>query len=180
MKDASSTAVYGSKGSAGVIMINTKRGQTEKPVINLSARIGVATLLDIPELPTPEQYIQRRADYWKTLDYFKPSENQKGVGYYDNPENLPEGITKEQWAAYDPSFSGDYTETWLTRLQLSNVEIQNYKLGRTVDWRDHVYRSGLRQDYNMSISGKSSRTNYYASLGYTNNEGYKVGDSFKR
>ena len=179
LKDASSTAVYGSKGSAGVIMINTKRGQTEKPVINLSARIGVATLLDIPELPTPEQYIQRRADYWKTLDYFKPSENQKGVGYYDNPENLPEGITKEQWAAYDPSFSGDYTETWLTRLQLSNVEIQNYKLGRTVDWRDHVYRSGLRQDYNMSISGKSSRTNYYASLGYTNNEGYKVGDSFQ-
>ena len=76
LKDASSTAVYGSKGSAGVIMINTKRGKTEKPVINLSAKVGVTTLLDIPDLPTPEQYIQRRADYWKTLDYFKPSANQ--------------------------------------------------------------------------------------------------------
>lgn len=179
LKDASSTAVYGSKGSAGVIMINTKRGKTEKPVINLSAKIGVATLLDIPDLPTPRQYIQRRADYWKTLDYFKPSADQKGVGYYDDPYSLPEGVTMDEWAAYDPSFSGDYVETWLTRLQLSNVEIQNYKQGRTVDWRDQVYRSGLRQDYNMSISGKSSRTNYYASLGYTNNEGYKVGDSFQ-
>lgn len=179
LKDASSTAVYGSKGSAGVIMINTKRGKTEKPVINLSAKVGVTTLLDIPDLPTPEQYIQRRADYWKTLDYFKPSANQKGVGYYDNPYNLPDGVDMDQWASYDPSFSGDYVETWLTRLQLSNVEIQNYKQGKVVDWRDHVYRSGLRQDYNMSISGKSSRTNYYASLGYTNNEGYKVGDSFQ-
>lgn len=179
LKDASSTAVYGSKGSAGVIMINTKRGTTEKPVINLSAKVGVTSLLDIPDLPTPEQYIQRRGDYWKTQDYFKPADKQKGAGYYDNPYNLPDGITMDQWAAYDPSFSGDYTETWLTRLQLSNVEIQNYKLGRTVDWRDHVYRSGIRQDYNMSISGKSASTNYYASLGYANNEGYKVGDSFQ-
>lgn len=179
LKDASSTAVYGSKGSAGVVLITTKKGTTEKPVINVSAKVGVATLLDIPDLPTPAQYIQRRADYWKTIDYFRPSADQHGLGYYDDPYNLPEGVTMEQWANYDPSFSGDYVETWLTRLQMSNVEIQNYKAGRTVDWRDHVYQKGLRQDYNMSISGKSSRTNYYASLGYTNNEGYKVGDEFK-
>lgn len=179
LKDASSTAVYGSKGSAGVIMINTKKGQTEKPVINLSAKVGVSTLLDIPDLPTPGQYIQRRSDYWKTQNYFKPSADQKGLGYFDNPDALPEGVSKEQWAAYDNSFSGDYAETWLTRLQLSNVEIQNYMAGKTVDWRDHVYQSGLRQDYNMSISGKTAKMNYYASLGYTNNEGYKVGDSFQ-
>lgn len=179
LKDASSTAVYGSKGSAGVILITTKRGTTEKPVINVSAKVGFATLLDIPDLPTPAQYIQRRSDYWKTIDYFLPSENQHGLGYYDDPYNLPEGVSMEEWAAYDPSFSGDYIETWLTRLQFSNVEIQNYKAGRTVDWRDHGYQTGLRQDYNMSISGKSARTNYYASLGYTNNEGYKVGDVFK-
>ena len=179
LKDASSTAVYGSKGSAGVVMITTKRGTSEKPVINLSAKIGVATLLDIPALPTPQQYIQRRADYWKTIDYFKPAADQKGLGYYDDPNNLPDGVTMEQWAAYDPSFSGDYIETWLTRLQLANVEIQNYKSGKTVDWRDQVYRSGFRQDYNVSASGKSARTNYYTSLGYTNNEGYKVGDSFR-
>lgn len=179
LKDASSTAVYGSKGSAGVIMINTKRGQTEKPIINLSTKVGIATLLDIPDLPTPEQYIQRRSDYWKTQNYFKPSADQKGMGYFDSPYALPDGVTMEQWAAYDNSFSGDYTETWLTRLQLSNVEIQNYKAGKSVDWRDHVYQTGFRQDHNMSISGKTSKMNYYASLGYTNNEGYKVGDSFE-
>lgn len=179
LKDASSTAVYGAKGSAGVVLINTKRGTTEKPVINLSAKLGIATLLDIPALPTPAQYIQRRADYWKTIDYFKPQNQQMGVGYYDDPNRLPEGVTKEQWAAYDPSFSGNYEETWLTRLQFTNVEIQNYLQGKTVDWRDYVYQTGFRQDYNASVSGKSNRTNYYVSLGYTNNEGYKVGDVFR-
>ena len=38
LKDASSTAIYGSKGSAGVILINTKRGSSEKPIINVSTK----------------------------------------------------------------------------------------------------------------------------------------------
>lgn len=181
LKDASSTAIYGSKGSAGVIMVTTKRGTTEKPVINVSAKLGVARVGMMPDTPTPEQYLQRRADYFKTNDYFIPDTNaaKKGTGYYDNPDNLPAGITKEQWAAYDPSFSGDYTETWLTRIQLTNPEILNYKAGQTTKWRDLVYQTGVRQDYHASISGKSSVVNYYFSLGHTNNEGYKVGDEFK-
>lgn len=96
-----------------------------------------------PGTSYPEQYIQRRR-LLENIDYFNQAKNQKGVGYYDNPENSSEGITKEQWVAHDPFlFSGDYTETWLTQ-QLSNVEIQNYKLGRTVDWRDQCLSSGLR------------------------------------
>ena len=43
MKDASSAAIYGARGSNGVILITTKRGTSEKPTINLSAMFGVAT-----------------------------------------------------------------------------------------------------------------------------------------
>lgn len=130
LKDASSTAIYGAKGSAGVIMINTKRGKTEKPVINLSAKVGFSQPTYVPDMPTSEQYIQRRMDYWKTMDYFKPTSSQQKTGYYDNPYNLPEGITQEDWAAYDSSFSGDYIETWMTRLGFDPLEIENYKAGK--------------------------------------------------
>ncbi len=116
LKDASSTAVYGSKGSAGVIIINTKRGTTDKPIINLTAKVGFAESTFMPEMPTAEQYLQRRADYYKTIDYFKPGAQQMGLGYYDNPFNLPAGVTQEQWAGYDSSFSGDYIETWMQRM----------------------------------------------------------------
>ncbi len=179
LKDASSTAIYGAKGSAGVVMINTKRGKMGKPIINLSTKIGMSQATFTPEMPTPEQYIQRRMDYWKTQEYFKPSSSQMGAGYYDNPYDLPEGVTQEQWAAYDSSFSGDYVGTWMTRLGFDPLEIENYKAGRITDWMDLVLQNGLRQDYNASVSGKNDRTNYYFSLGYTNNDGIKVGDYFQ-
>lgn len=179
LKDASSTAIYGAKGSAGVIMINTKRGKTDKPIINLSAKVGVAQATFVPQMPTPEQYIQRRMDYWKTQDYFKPSSSQMGAGYYDNPDHLPAGVTQEQWTSYDASFSGDYVGTWLTRLGFDPLEIENYKTGKITDWMDLVLQDGFRQDYNASVSGKTNRTNYYFSLGYTDNDGIKVGDYFQ-
>ena len=179
LKDASSTAIYGAKGSAGVIMINTKRGKEGKPVINVSARLGVAQPTFVQEMPTPEQYVQRRMDYWKTMDYFNPSSSQKPTGYYDNPNNLPEGVTQDMWAGYDASFDGDYVGTWLNRLGFDPLEIENYKAGKYTDWMDLVLQNGIRQDYNASVSGKNERTNYYFSLGYTNNDGIKVGDYFK-
>ena len=52
----------------------------------------------MPEMPTAEQYMQRRVDYFKTIDYFKPGEQQHGLGYYDNPNSLPDGVSREQWA----------------------------------------------------------------------------------
>lgn len=179
LKDASSTAIFGSKGSAGAIMITTKKGRTEKPIINLSSKLGVGSMLYAPAVASPEEYLQRRMDYWKTINFFNPASSQKGTGYYDHPDRLPDGVTREQWAAYDPSFSGDYIETWLTRLQLANIEIENYKAGRTINWRDEVLQNGFRQDHNVSFSGRSSRTNYYASLGYIHNEGFVVGDNFR-
>ncbi|MDE6685167.1 MAG: SusC/RagA family TonB-linked outer membrane protein, partial [Duncaniella sp.] len=179
LKDASSTAIYGAKGSAGVIIISTKRGATDKPVINVSTRLGFAEATYMPEMPNADQYLQRRADYFKTIDYFKPGAQQKGAGYYDNPYSLPDGVTQEQWAGYDASFSGDYIETWMQRLEFNPIEVTNYKAGKFTDWVDMAYQKGFRQDYSASVSGKTQRVNYYASLGHTNNDGVSVGDSFR-
>lgn len=103
LKDASSTAVYGTKGSAGVVLITTKKGKSEKPQVNFSVKLGLTQVGVIAPMPTPEQYLQRRADYFKTIDYFEADKNKKGLGYYDNPNDLPSGVTQEQWAGYDPS-----------------------------------------------------------------------------
>ena len=49
-------------------------------------------------------------------------------------------------ASYDSSFSGDYIETWMQRLEFNPIEVNNYKAGKFVDWMDLVYQNGLRQD----------------------------------
>ncbi|SEA36535.1 TonB-linked outer membrane protein, SusC/RagA family [Arachidicoccus rhizosphaerae] len=179
LKDASATAIYGAKGSAGVVAITTKRGMSETPRVDFSSKIGVSNMLGIPPAASPEQYLQRRKDYLKTVDYFNPATSQKGEGYYDNPDDLPDGVTQEQWAGYDNGFDGDYVGTWLTRLKLTDIEINNYKAGKTVDWRDYVYQTGFRQDHDVAVSGRSKSTSYYTSIGYTNNKGTTVGDDFK-
>jgi len=179
LKDASSTAIYGSKGSAGVILITTKKGTEGKPIVTVGAKLGWQEPTFMYKMPNAEQYVQRRQDYYKTIDYFKPSAQQKGVGYYDNPYNLPDGISQDDWSGYDASFSGDYIDTWLTRLNFNPIEIKNYKAGKFTDWQDMAYRKGFRQDYNVSVSGKSPRSTYYMSLGHTYNKGIVVGDDYR-
>lgn len=178
LKDASSSAIYGARGAAGVIMVTTKRGKSEKPLIQVSTRVGLTSVGKMAKAYSPAGYLRMRSDYYKTKDYFAPEGSKKPSGYYDDPNNLPSGISKEQWAGYDPSFSGDYTETWLNRIALQPIEIENYKKGLTTDWLDEVFRTGLKQDYNVSVSGKTNRTNYFLSMGYVDNEGVKVGDDY--
>src|SRR5690606_21952640 len=44
LKDASATAIYGAQGANGVVLITTKRGRTDKPVINYSSEVGVSNI----------------------------------------------------------------------------------------------------------------------------------------
>lgn len=177
LKDASSSAIYGARGAAGVIMVNTKKGVSEKPVINVSTRIGFTEATNLVDIFSPSEYLQVHADYYKTQDYF--SSSPRPTGYYDHPDNLPSGIDKDQWGNYDSGFTGDYIGTWLNRIGLQDVEVKNYKAGKITDWRDMALRTGLRQDYNVSVSGKSKLTNYFLSMGYVDNEGYLVGDEYQ-
>ena len=49
--------------------------------------------------------------------------------------------------------------------------MQNYLAGKTYDWNKAVFRTGINQDYNASISGATDKVNYYLSFGYLNNGG---------
>jgi TonB-linked SusC/RagA family outer membrane protein len=97
---------------------------------------------------------------------------------YNDPRNLPAGITIDQWKAYDNK-QGDPLDIWLDRLKLLPIEVQNYKDGKTIDWYDQMFQKGLRQDHTISVSGRKEDFSYYLSGGYTNNEGVVVGDQFK-
>lgn len=173
LKDASSAAVYGSRSAAGVVIINTKRGKGDKMSINFSAQLG---LTDYTKKLIPndvEGYIQRRQDFQERANPSKPE------GYYRNPNNLPDGISLDTWQNYDASYSSNPVETWMNRLTLRDIEQKNYLNGNSYDWFDAVTSPGLRQNYDVNISGGIGKTQYYWSLGYTNNEGYLLGDEYK-
>ncbi|WP_219822837.1 SusC/RagA family TonB-linked outer membrane protein [Parapedobacter indicus] len=173
LKDASSAAVFGSRAASGVIIITTKKGHTGKPSINFQSTIGITevTNKDIRAL-TAKEYTDFRRDLLiqtnpNTVDY-----------YFHNPDDLPSGISKEEWLNYNNNPNADITKEWLNRLLFFPAEVENYIAGTGVNWYDEVIQKGLRQNYDISLSGGSERAKYYWSLGYTDNEGIIVGDEF--
>ncbi len=177
LKDASSAAIYGSRASNGVIIITTKRGAKGKPTINVNASVGVAVLSGAQIEPmNGEQFIDWRIAGFESNERHHLDKEW----YYRNPEQLPSGITIDEWKAYDGSSgSDDLTQIWLQRLGFSPVEIANYKEGETIKWKDHEFQTGLRQDYNVSLSGSTDVLSYYWSLGYVRNEGIVHNETFE-
>ena len=173
LKDASSAAVYGSRSAAGVIIINTKRGKGDKMKVNFSVQLGVSDFTNEIKPNDLDGFIQRRMDFQKRINPDKPE------GYYNNPNNLPAGIDVDTWQKYDASYQDDPMRTWMTRLNLRDIEQENYLAGKTFDWYDAATTPGFRQNYNMNISGGVGKTKYYWSLGYTDNQGYMKGDEYK-
>ena len=65
LKDASATAIYGSRGSTGVVLITTKKGKSGKPVINMRATTGYQTYTRKPNMRDGAEFIQFRYDVQK-------------------------------------------------------------------------------------------------------------------
>lgn len=174
MKDASSAAVYGARGASGVILITTKRGDSKKPLISISSTFGVAKVANSERPYSADQYAGWRSDVFKSINV----NNAQFPGRYDDPANLPTGVTLQQWLAYDGS-QGDPTTAWLNRIGFQEVENANYRDGKSIDWYDRITQTGLRNEQNLSISGRNEGVSYYWSLGRTSNEGIIVGEKFE-
>lgn len=178
LKDASSAAIYGAKSANGVVIITTKKGRGEKPTVQFDGSVGFATMGVSRKYYEPDEYLQYRSDYATSSNGF---ENK---GYYSKPtaENLKKyNLTEEQWRNHDAIGQGstNMEDVWLQRIGLGDVERRNYFANTPYDWYDATWQTGLRQNYNVSLSGQTSRVNYYWSLGYQDNEGNQVGDRFK-
>lgn len=172
LKDASSAAVYGAKAASGVVLITTKKGTGSKPTITFNANMGLATLAMNEPLYDGPGFVKWRTDVLKSINLSNAKPFQ-----FDDPRTLPSSVTVDQWKAYDNS-QGDPVDIWLTRLKLLPIERENYKLGKTINWYDKMFHTGIRNDHTVSISGKKEDVSYYMSVNYTNNQGFIVDDKF--
>lgn len=185
LKDASSVAVYGAKAANGVIAITTKKGKSGKPVINFNANVGMVHTARLPKTVDGPGFLKFRQEYSEGL--LSADEMAKQPGKYVDPRGLAGmGIDMLAWYNYDQKNPATVLPdnktlitTWLTRLNLKNIEIENYLNGVETDWDDVVYQTGLQQDYTTSVSNRTDNMSYYWSLGYADREGVAVGDRYR-
>ena len=186
LKDAASTALYGARGANGVIMITTKRAKKGEAIVTLDAKWGVnargTQLYD--NIDDPAQYYE--AYYQSLYNYYRSN----GFSSYDSTIRANELLTSSNAGGLGYQV---YTVPEGELFIGTNGKINpNATLGRKVtyngqdyyltpdDWIDEAYRTSLRQEYNVNISAANDRANFYASLGYLDNEGIVSSSSYTR
>lgn len=162
LKDASSTAIYGSRGANGVVLITTKRGQVGKMALNYSGAVTFEKLIDKQPSMTASDYItwRRWAYYNSAPDVYTPGDKPT----YDQDQNF---------------FSGDAAA-------LANVNkgwvggSWNGSLVSDTQWENFVTQTGITQEHTVSASGGTDNVQAMASVGYLNNEGTQKGQQYQR
>lgn len=93
LKDASAAAIYGSRAANGVILVNSRRGATDKPTIRLSTYAGVSDWSHRQKMLSPDRYLQRILDFRQQNG--QPSDPTQVASYLQNieAENYKNGQT---------------------------------------------------------------------------------------
>lgn len=156
LKDASATAAYGARGSNGVIVITTKKGETGETQFTINSQVGVQNdaynKRDVLSGP------QRMELFREALvNAYGPNGTQGDFGFtIDNAVDTAIGF-----GLVSPA-TADY-----------NNEIY--------DWAGLIKNEdALLQNYNFSATGGDERGSFYASLGYNNTEATVIGSEFER
>lgn len=163
LKDASSSAIYGSRGANGVILVKTKTAaKGEKATVQFSATFGLQQMEKKVDVLTPEEWIAWRTEY----------NNRRYLAEYG-----PLGATVDDDYETRLKFTGSLRKDMINDPRWSQPGYGGLQL---VDWQDAAFRLAPKQNYNLSIASSSDKSQYRVSLGYTDQQGIAINTSFKR
>lgn len=171
LKDASANALYGARGANGVVLITTKKGAEGKSTISVDIKLGANTR-GVPEYDVMTNPAEYYSTYWRAL---------KGLYEADGQANPGELASKNLIAAKSSGLGYNVTNVANDQVVLPDGTFNpNAKILYQDDWTKELFNSGLRQEYNVNMSGATDKTSYYMSFGYLNDEGYVVNSGFER
>ena len=165
LKDASSTAIYGSRATAGVVMVTTKSGagsgkKVTKPSISYDGYYGVSKVTRLPDFMDAQEFYNYRFLKFQTYGGNGATNNSVGNPVYQ----MSGGSTYEQAMLRQHSGSGDY----VLKRMLAN--------GESYDWPDLVTQDGQQQNHYLAVSSGSENINYHFGIGYNQDKGIYKGD----
>lgn len=170
LKDASSAALYGARAANGVLLVNTKKGVAGKMNIGVRYNLGLTTR------QSKDYKTMGLTDYMET--YWEANRNSwLYSGMSPEEANVKAGPSLIAGMSYN-AFNMRPEEVFSLDGKLN----PNAKLlwEDDLDWVKAVERVGIRHEASVNISGATDKSDYYASVGYTKDDGYIIGSTFKR
>ena len=162
LKDASSTAIYGSRGANGVVLITTHKGTKGKPRINLSVNSGLQTPVRLLEMMNNWQYYEHRA---RSSRMYIQAGSKKAipnqyVGYYDRFGNIWAYPTNKNF--------------WNWR------EVRDDPDATNTDWQRAMLQDSWVHDIRLNISGGGEKNTYSVMASALKNNGMVLNSGFDK
>ena len=161
LKDASSTAVYGSRGANGVVLVTTKKGKEGKVTLNYSGTVTFSTLHNVSEMMTAAEWLK-----YSRYAYFNSGAYGDGTPNYDLDYKIY-GNVPASWANIEKGWSADHSTF-------------DYSKVGSYDWESEGKRTGITHEHTLSASGGTDKFKGYGSFGYLEEKGVMPGQSYQR
>jgi len=170
LKDASSAAIYGSRGANGVILVTTKKGKTGETKLNFSLQRGISTAARRREFLNTDQFIS----YFREASY-----NSDLLEGYDPINNA--GDYSGSWLQYTDRRLKRYSG-WAAILDPTQTVLGKDYVGSQVntDWQDQAFQTGKMLMADVSASGGSDKLKFFASGSYNNQQGILVSNGLEK
>ncbi len=155
LKDASATAIYGSRGANGVVLITTRKGKSGKDRIEGTFNVGTAGVS-------------------KKLDVLNPSEyaTYQNLAYLNS--NIYTGTN------YAVPYSGTQVPDPLNPGQTYYDKGPQDYIGNTNNWQDRIFRQALYQNYSVNIAGGTDAGTHSITFNYLDQEGTVINSKYNR
>lgn len=177
LKDASSTAIYGSRASAGVIMITTKGSKgadkAQKATISYDGYYGIKKTARMPEFMDANEFMDYRFARYTTLDGKSyDGSSRKGVDAEGHPHYRIKD-TDLNSAFLTRKGATSYKDSKLYELMM-DPNFDGY------DWKKQVTRTAAQQNHFISAAGATDKVNYRVGMGYQGEENVFKGNDYER
>lgn len=164
LKDASATAIYGSRGANGVIIITTKRGKSGKTSINVDSYAGI-------QKPLRSLDIMDGAEY---ADFVREAYRNRSSNPYQGVVPSQEEDKKVNIFAQSPYILQSVLAGYAADGTYNPANVRSF------NWMDAVMGDGAIQNHQISVNGGSEKTKISLSGGYFSNKGLLKGSDYNR
>lgn len=179
LKDATATAIYGSRGANGVVLITTKTGSSTESYIEVDVKTGINTqLIDRYDVVrNQEEYVGYVWEATRNQQMILNGLSMADANAYASANlfsNAPTGTIPERYNMWNAP--GDQLIDPATGLFNSGIS-RKYT---PENFQDLLIRDGYRHEANVRFGGGDEKTRYFLSAGFLDDEGYIRNSSYKR
>lgn len=165
LKDASATAIYGSRGANGVVIITTKKGAVGKMQINYDGSVGFQQVTRTIPMMDSYEFVRLQTETYYSTTIMQPYSYFPVKGEITGDYSINNTYFKDLLA--------DKTDDY-------RVNLEDYRNAPFYDWQSAIFRTALVHSHNLSVTGGTQEVRYNAGLSYYDQDGVVICSNYKR